>query len=127
MIFESLKKHARQLKAQTLTIYFAARDPAMPWFVRVLAVLITAYALSPIDLIPDFIPVIGYLDDLVLIPLGLALVVYLAPPSVMRAAHLKAMAADRFPVSYTAAVFVIIVWLLMTVLIGWWLMNVIGG
>lgn len=124
MIFESLKLHAKKLKAYTLTIYFAARDPLMPLGLRILAVLIAAYALSPIDLIPDFIPIIGYLDDLVLIPLGLALVVYLAPSSVMESARLKALEVDRYPVSYTAAMFVIIVWLMIMVAFARWFLSV---
>lgn len=122
MIIESLKSHARRLKAQTLTIYCAARDPRMPIYIRFLALLIAAYALSPIDLIPDFIPVIGYLDDLVLIPLGLALVVYLAPEDLMNAARLEAEALNRRPVSYAAAVIVIVVWLLLAVVVGRWLL-----
>ena len=78
MIFQaSLKAWAKQIKQQTLTVYFAARDPRTPWAVRLLALLVAAYALSPIDLIPDFIPIIGYLDDLLIVPLGLALVVRL--------------------------------------------------
>ena len=68
-MFTSLKAQAKQLKQHTLTVYFAARDPRTPLFVRALAVFVAAYALSPIDLIPDFIPVIGYLDDLLLVPL----------------------------------------------------------
>ena len=76
-MFATLKAQARQLKQHTLTVYYAARDPRTPAYVRVLALLVAAYALSPIDLIPDFIPVIGYLDDLLIVPLGLALVVRL--------------------------------------------------
>ena len=79
MAVPSLRCWARQLKQHTLTVYFAARDPRTPWLVRLLALLVAAYALSPIDLIPDFIPLIGYLDDLLLLPLGIALVVRLSP------------------------------------------------
>ncbi|TYC49969.1 DUF1232 domain-containing protein [Zoogloea oleivorans] len=71
-ILSVLKGQAKQLKQHTLTVYFAARDPRTPMIVRGLALFVAAYAFSPIDLIPDFIPVIGYLDDLLLIPLGLA-------------------------------------------------------
>ncbi|MFT6625656.1 MAG: uncharacterized membrane protein YkvA (DUF1232 family), partial [Cycloclasticus sp.] len=74
-ILSALKRQAKQLKQHTLTVYFAARDPRTPMIVRGLALFVAAYAFSPIDLIPDFIPVIGYLDDLLLIPLGLALVI----------------------------------------------------
>ena len=83
MKLESLKAQARQLKKHTLTVYFAARDPRTPLFVRMLALLVAAYAVSPIDLIPDFIPIIGYLDDLLLVPLGVALVLRLTPAVVL--------------------------------------------
>ncbi|NDK38462.1 DUF1232 domain-containing protein [Pseudoxanthomonas gei] len=116
-MFDSLKTRARQLRQHTLTVYFAARDPRTPMWVRVLAALVAAYALSPIDLIPDFIPVLGYLDDLVLVPLGLALVVRLTPPEVIRSARLQAEQAAARPVSYPAAAAVIAAWLLVM----WWL------
>ena len=107
----TLKAQAKQLKLHTLTVYFAARDPRMPLLVRLLALLVAAYALSPIDLIPDFIPVIGYLDDLILIPLGLALVVRLTPPEVMDDARAKAQQAASRPVSYSAGVVILALWL----------------
>ena len=112
MRLSALKSRARQLKQHTLTVYFAARDPRTPLPVRVLALLVAAYALSPIDLIPDFIPVIGYLDDIVLVPLGLAAVVRLTPPSVLELARLRAHQAASRPVSYAAAVVVVAVWFL---------------
>ncbi|WP_420839554.1 YkvA family protein [Dechloromonas hankyongensis] len=116
----TLKHWARQLKQQTLTVYFAARDPRTPWFVRVLALLVAAYALSPIDLIPDFIPVIGYLDDLLLLPLGIALVVRLTPPEIIAEARAKAAQAAERPVSRAAAVFIVALWLaLLAGLINW--------
>ena len=119
-MLDSLKAHARQLRQHTLTVYFAARDPRTPVLVRVLAVLVAAYALSPIDLIPDFIPVIGYLDDLILLPLGLALVVRLTPPEVMESARLQAQEASARPVSHAAAAVVIVVWLIVLWLLGKW-------
>jgi uncharacterized membrane protein YkvA (DUF1232 family) len=96
-VLTSLKAQAKQLKQHTLTVYFAARDPRTPILVRALAVLVAAYALSPIDLIPDFIPVIGYLDDLLLVPLGLALVVRLTPPEVMESTRVQAQQAGTNP------------------------------
>src|SRR3989344_3617110 len=102
-MFTSLKAQAKQLKQHTLTVYFAARDPRTPLLVRALAVFVAAYALSPIDLIPDFIPVIGYLDDLLLVPLGLALVVRLTPPEVLESARAQARPTTSKPISYTAA------------------------
>jgi uncharacterized membrane protein YkvA (DUF1232 family) len=115
-----LKAQAKALKRQTLVVYFAARDPRTPTLVRLLAVAIAAYALSPIDLIPDFIPVLGYLDDLILIPIGLALVVRLIPADVMRAAHARAEAAVDRPTSYLAASFIVIVWVVAATVVGRW-------
>ncbi len=110
---ESLKARAKQLKQQTLTVYYAARDRRTPLHVRLLAFLVAAYALSPIDLIPDFIPVLGYLDDVILIPLGLALVVKLTPPEVLASARLQAKEAASKPVSHTAAAFIVLLWLVV--------------
>ena len=76
MIFEVLKQKAKELKKQTLTVYFASRDPNLPMHIKIIAILVAAYALSPIDLIPDFIPIFGLLDDIIIVPLGLALVVH---------------------------------------------------
>jgi len=121
----SLKAQARQLKQHTLTVYFAARDPRTPLLVRVLALFVAAYALSPIDLIPDFIPVIGYLDDLLLVPLGLALVVRLIPPEVLEAARLQAQQAASKPISYTAAAFVVVLWLALAVVFYRWVIALV--
>ncbi|WP_443190846.1 YkvA family protein [Pseudomonas indica] len=124
---ESLKHRARQLKQHTLTVYFAARDPRTPLLVRLLALLVAAYALSPIDLIPDFIPVIGYLDDLLLIPLGLALVVKLTPPEVLNSAREQAQQAADKPVSYGAAAFILLIWLLLAWLLVRWIGAWVGA
>ena len=124
-MFKSLKARAKQLKQHTLTVYFAARDPRTPILVRALAVLVAAYALSPIDLIPDFIPVIGYLDDLLLVPLGLALVVRLTPPEVMESARAQAQQASIKPVSYSAAAFIVVVWFVAMWFIGRWTLGVV--
>ena len=77
------KMRARQLQAEVYALYLAYRDPRVPWYAKAVAACVVGYALSPIDLIPDFIPVLGYLDDLVLIPLGIALVLRMIPPAVM--------------------------------------------
>ena len=122
-MFTALKNQAKLLKQHTLTVYFAARDPRTPFLVRVLAVLVAAYALSPIDLIPDFIPVFGYLDDLVLVPLGLALVVRLTPPEVLESAREKAKLAASRPISYTAAAVFVALWLVMAWLGMRWLVQ----
>ena len=85
-----LKTWARGIKRDVVTVYFAARDPQAPWGARMLAALVAAYALSPIDLIPDFIPVLGYLDDLLIVPLGLLLVMRVMPSEVLAKARIKA-------------------------------------
>jgi uncharacterized membrane protein YkvA (DUF1232 family) len=120
------KAKAKELKRQTLIVYFAARDPRTPLFVRVLAVFIAAYALSPIDLIPDFIPVIGYLDDLLLVPLGLALVLRLVPADVKEMASARANELAEKPVSYLAAICIGALWVLVLWVFARWLLNVLG-
>jgi len=95
----------------------------MPFAVRLLALLVAAYALSPIDLIPDFIPVLGYLDDLVIVPAGLALVIRLAPPEVLDAAREKAENAAGRPVSYGAAAFMVALWTVAIWTVGRWFIE----
>lgn len=124
---ESLRTRAKQLKQQTLTVYYAARDRRTPLYVRALAFLVAAYALSPIDLIPDFIPVLGYLDDVILIPLGLALVVKLTPPEVLETARAQASEAASKPVSYTAAAFIVLLWLVVLWVVVHWVIGVWRG
>ena len=109
----SLKARANELRRQTVVVFFAARDPRMPFHARAIAILVAAYALSPIDLIPDFIPVIGYLDDLILIPIGIALVIRLTPDEVLDSARAKAQSVADKPVSYTAAATIVAIWLVM--------------
>lgn len=113
---DRLRERARALKRQTLTVYFVARDPRLPWPVRLVALAVAAYALSPIDLIPDFIPVLGLLDDVVLIPLGLALVLRLTPPALRDEARARAEAVVDRPVSRGAAVVIVLVWLALLAL-----------
>lgn len=120
MTIASLGKWAKGLKQKTMVVYYAARDPRTPWFVRLLALAVAAYALSPIDLIPDFIPVLGYLDDLILVPLGLALVVRLTPADVMASATEQASAASETPVSRGMAVVFVGLWALALGWLGWW-------
>lgn len=107
-----LQEAARRIKRDALTVYFAARDPRTPWPVRLLALMIAAYAFSPIDLIPDFIPVLGYLDDLILLPLGILLVIRLTPEAVIADSRVKAQEAAERPVSPVAAVVIVMIWLL---------------
>ena len=115
-----LRNWAKALKRQTLVVYFAARDPRTTWPVRVLALFVAAYALSPIDLIPDFIPVLGYLDDLIIVPLGVMLVLRLVPPEVVRAAKEQALAAVERPVSRAMAVAIVAIWGALAGVLGLW-------
>src|SRR3982074_3086763 len=92
-----LKQWARALKRDVTMLYLAARHPRVPWYAKALAGFVAAYALSPIDLIPDFIPVLGYLDDLIIVPLGIWLVIALIPEDVMREYRAMASAAAQRP------------------------------
>lgn len=117
---DALKARAKELKRYTLVAYYAARDPRTPWFVRGLALFVAAYALSPVDLIPDFIPILGHLDDLVLVPLGVALVIRLLPAPVLASARDQArVGADR-PTGRRAAAVVVGIWLLLLCVFGRW-------
>lgn len=104
-----------------VVLYLAARDPRVPWYARLLAGAAAAYALSPIDLIPDFIPVVGYLDDILIVPAAIWIAVKLTPPDVI--ADLRGRAAEKLaarpPASRIAAVFVVCLWLAASGLIGW--------
>jgi uncharacterized membrane protein YkvA (DUF1232 family) len=114
-----LKKWARALKRDVHAVYLAARDPRTPWYAKALALLVAGYALSPIDLIPDFIPVVGYLDDLILVPAGIWLVIRLIPPQVMAEHRERAAAASDQPVSRTAVIVIICVWGSLAAMCGW--------
>lgn len=116
-----LRQWARELKRQTLVVYFVARDPRTPWPLRLLALGIAAYALSPIDLIPDVIPLLGYLDDLVIVPLGLLLVLRRVPAEVLDDARQRAAAAATRPVSRAMAAIIVVVWIASLTALGAWL------
>lgn len=118
--FERMRRWARTVKRQALVVYHAARDPGTPWAVRLLALAVAAYALSPIDLIPDFIPVLGYLDDLLILPLGIALVLRLLPKDVAERARLQADADAARPTSHGMAAVIIAVWILAVALVMAW-------
>jgi len=94
-IIENWKQKAYRLKRETHAIYLAYKDPRTPWYARIFAACVIGYAFSPIDLIPDPIPILGYLDDLILIPLGLAIVIKMIPPKVLQECREKAQMAQR--------------------------------
>jgi len=125
---DGLKNWARAIKRDVHAIYLAARDPRTPWYAKALALCVAGYALSPIDLIPDFIPVLGYLDDAILVPLGILAVVRMIPPDVMAEKRAIAALAGHRPASRAAAVVVVAVWIACLVLAGWlgyryWIMH----
>ena len=110
-LISNAKQWSHTIKRDVHAVWLAARDPRTPWFAKALALVIAAYAVSPIDLIPDFIPVLGYLDDLVIVPLGILLVVRLIPPEVMEEYRESAAKAAERPVSRLAAGVVIAAWI----------------
>jgi uncharacterized membrane protein YkvA (DUF1232 family) len=118
---ENFKKSLRALKSELAALYLAYRDPRTPWYARVAAILVIAYALSPIDLIPDFIPVLGYLDDLVILPLGIFIAIKLIPAEIMASAREKAASAEQVLPTGTAwgILIIIILWLVGLGLVGW--------
>ncbi|QIN83881.1 DUF1232 domain-containing protein [Rubrobacter tropicus] len=116
--FERLKRWAKKLKAELYALYLAYRDPRTPLHARIFAAVVVAYAFSPIDLIPDPIPVLGYLDDLILVPLGIALAVRMIPPAVLTECRSRAREAalKANPKSTAAAIVVVGIWLLLAAL-----------
>lgn len=110
------KSRVEDLKVQTIALYYAYRDLRTPWPARLVTALVVAYALSPIDLIPDFIPFLGYLDDFILIPLGIILALRLIPPDVWAESQEKARLLAEKPVSYTGALLVGAIWLILVVI-----------
>jgi uncharacterized membrane protein YkvA (DUF1232 family) len=107
-------------------IYLARQDPRVPWYAKALAVCVAAYAVSPIDLIPDFIPVLGYADDLVLLPLGILLVVNMIPREVMAEHRALAVSTMQGPASRAAASAIIAVWTIVVVLVAWTMVGRFG-
>ena len=120
------KQRVQQLKTEVYALYLAYRDPRVPWYARAFAACVVAYALSPIDLIPDFIPVLGYLDDLLLVPLGIWLALKMIPPDVLAECREKAQEVIRQgkPVNRAAAAAIVAVWLLLAGLAVVWLLRV---
>ena len=111
MGLERWRQEARRLKGEVYALYFAVRDPRVPWYAKVVAACVVAYAFSPIDLIPDPIPVLGYLDDLVLLPLGIALVLRLVPAEVLDDCRRRAETRQSRPVNWTAAAVIVAIWI----------------
>ena len=114
-----LKDRARALQNEIHAIYIAARDPRTPWYAKALVILIVAYTLSPIDLIPDFIPVFGYLDDLIIVPAGITLALRLIPRDVMEESRKKAGGqSPRGIVKFIGAGIIVIIWILAIIVLA---------
>lgn len=107
----TLRAWARGLKQDVVALWIAARDPRVPWFAKALAAAVAAYALSPIDLIPDFIPVLGYIDDLLIVPAGIWLMLRLIPPELMQEFRIEAARRINQPTSILAAIVIVLVWI----------------
>lgn len=123
-MIKALQNKAKKLKSELLALSIAVKDPRVKWYVKLLLSITIAYALSPIDLIPDFIPVLGYLDDLILVPLGIALVIRLIPPFVMEESRLKAaeISEKKLKKKPMFAVIIIMIWILCFI----WLYQIIS-
>jgi uncharacterized membrane protein YkvA (DUF1232 family) len=114
-----LRDWARAMKRDVHAVYLASRDPRVPWPAKMLAICIAAYALSPIDLIPDFIPVLGYLDDAILLPLGVLLVVRMIPADVMAEHRAAAEIAAAKPQSFAGAAAIVAIWIALAAGASW--------
>jgi uncharacterized membrane protein YkvA (DUF1232 family) len=115
-MFERLQSRARALKNEALAVYLAARDPRTPWYAKVLIFFVVAHTFSPIDLIPDFIPVLGYLDDIIITPLGLALAIRLIPAEVLVEAREKVAGSGlERSVGYIGAGIIIFMWIVILI------------
>jgi uncharacterized membrane protein YkvA (DUF1232 family) len=114
-----LQRWARRLKVEIYALYLAYRDSRVPWYARAFAALVVGYAFSPIDLIPDVIPVLGYLDDLLIVPLGIALAIRMIPPPVLAECRQEARNAKDRPVNRVAAVVVVVIWVALAASAVW--------
>ena len=122
-MLDQLKRWAHAVKRDATALYFAARDPRVPWYAKVVAIAVAAYAVSPIDPIPDFIPLLGLLDELIVLPLGILLAVWMIPPEIM-AEHRTTALGRPLQVSRTAAIFIVLTWIALLGFAGWWAWRV---
>lgn len=118
-MLDTLKQWARTIRRDVVALWLAARDPRMPWYAKAVAGLVAAYALSPIDLIPDFIPILGYLDDLIIVPLGILLAIRLIPSELL--CELRAEAATRSkPRTSVGLIPILAIWAIAALFSIWW-------
>lgn len=125
-LITKLKQYARHLKSEIFVLYHAARDPRTPWYIKLLVVVVVAYAFSPINLISDFIPILGYLDDLILLPLGIAMAIKLIPDLVLVDCRARAQVSflKEKPVNWAAGAAIIILWLTTIIYCGLWVNEI---
>jgi uncharacterized membrane protein YkvA (DUF1232 family) len=124
--FQKWNLSVKALKKETLALFLAYKDPRTPWYAKAFAGLVVAYAFSPLDLIPDFIPVLGYLDDLILIPAGIALALKMIPAEVMRDSRIAAQEQQTGkPVNWIAAGLIVLLWISLAWLAVIWMRNVL--
>jgi uncharacterized membrane protein YkvA (DUF1232 family) len=121
-VLERWKEKARALKREVHALYFACRDPRVPWYAKALAIAVVAYALSPIDLIPDFIPVLGLLDDLLVVPLGVMAVRRMIDVAILEECRQRAVQAKAAPRSWVAAAVIVLLWLAAAAAFAAWLL-----
>ncbi len=121
MVMKGIRDWAGALRKEVAALYLACRDPRTPWYAKAVGACVIGYALSPIDLIPDPIPVLGYLDDLILIPLGVMLVRRLIPAEVMRDCRARAEAAGAKPTNWVAGGIILMLWIAAGMGLGWWI------
>lgn len=124
-MLNKVKDWVRRIKADVLTLYVAGRDTRTPAYAKLLALAVAAYALSPIDLIPDFIPILGYLDDILLVPLGIMVTIRLIPGPLLAEFRATAKELATLPSSRTAGIIIVFLWLAGLAWGGWWVMQII--
>jgi uncharacterized membrane protein YkvA (DUF1232 family) len=122
-----LRAWAKTIKRDVMALYLAARDPRVHWYAKAAAGCVAAYALSPIDLIPDFVPVLGYLDDIIIVPLGILLVVRLVPAAEMTDLRAEAEKRTAHPVSRAGAAVIVAIWLAVAMALVWSAVNALHG
>jgi uncharacterized membrane protein YkvA (DUF1232 family) len=123
-VLQRLRDWARSIKRDVVAIWIAARDSRVPWFAKAVAAAVAAYALSPIDLIPDFVPVLGYLDDLLIVPTGIWLTVRLIPAELMLEFRAEAVRLEGQPTSRVGASAIVVVWLSALAATAWWFCRI---
>ena len=122
-MIERVKQWARSIKRDVVALYVAGRDPRTPWHAKAVALAVVAYAISPIDLIPDFIPVLGYLDDLIIVPLGIMLAVRLIPAGLMAEFRDAASERGRLPAHWAGAAAVVVIWVVAVAAVTYWALR----